>query len=109
VSEADRKNGQGTTARRPWGPGRQLLAVLICSAIFGALISGFLTIAWVNENLSGDFADQETGQLDVNYTALVFLLCAGCIAAPIGLIGVVGVLFAFVAGRVERGMQRLGD
>ncbi len=70
---------------------RQLLVVLAVSAGLGAIVSGLLTAAWVGENLSGDFADLETGAIDVRYTAMTFAICFAIFAVPLALIGSVGV------------------
>ena len=75
---------------------RRLLFVVLGAAALGALASGLLTAAWVHENLSGDFADQVTGELDVGFTALVFLSWAAFIAAPFAIAGA-GVVVVWTA------------
>ncbi len=78
---------------------RQLLVVLLASAGIGAVASGLLTAAWVGENLSGDFADLETGAIDVRYTAVTFATCFAFFAVPLATIGGVGVLMRALFSR----------
>ncbi|HEX3920206.1 MAG TPA: hypothetical protein VHW60_22940, partial [Caulobacteraceae bacterium] len=80
---------------------RQLLLAGVGATLFGAVVSGLLTTAWVGENLSGDFANQETGALDIGFTAAIFLTCTALIAAPVALIAIAGVLARALAMRPE--------
>jgi len=81
---------------------RQLLVVLLVAVVVGAVASGFLTAAWVSENLSGDFADQETGAIDVGFTAATYLIWSAVFAASLAAIGAVAV-FARRMSQRDRG------
>jgi hypothetical protein len=70
---------------------RQLLLVLLAAAVLGAIASGFLTTAWVSENLSGDFADQESGEIHLGFTAAIFLIWSALLATPWAIVGAVAI------------------
>lgn len=71
---------------------RQLVLVFLAAIVLGAIASGLLTMAWVSENLSGDFADQESGEIHFGFTAATFLIWSALLATPLAIIGVVAVL-----------------
>jgi hypothetical protein len=79
---------------------RQLAIVAISAIILGALAGGALTSAWVGENLGGDFADSESGKLNLGYTALTFTIWSVALAGACFLVGAAGV---FMRQRLRRG------
>jgi hypothetical protein len=81
----------------------QLLLAGLGATLFGAVVSGVFTTAWVGENLSGDFADQETGALDVGFTLGVFLIFTALFATPVAIIAIAGVLARALAVRSQPG------
>jgi hypothetical protein len=84
---------------------RQCLLVLLGAALLGAIPAGLLTMAWASENLGGDFADLETGKLDVGFTAATFLIWTALFAGPLAVIGGFGIL-ARRASRRRRSAPR---
>jgi hypothetical protein len=82
--------------------GRQLLIGGLVAIGIGAIASGLLTWAWFIENLSGDFADQETGAIHFGFTAAIFLTWTAALAAPPAILISLGILFRRFAQR-DRG------
>jgi hypothetical protein len=77
---------------------RQLVLGVLAAIGVGAIASGCLTWAWVGENLSGDFANQETGAIDYGFTATVFATWTALFATPLAVIASLVVL-AFERGK----------
>jgi hypothetical protein len=71
---------------------RQLLLTLLAALALGAAGSGLLTGGWVSENLSGDFADQASGKIDVGFTLATFLIWTGAFSAPLSIVGFIAVV-----------------
>jgi hypothetical protein len=81
---------------------RQLLIGGLVTIGIGAIASGLLTWAWFTENLSGDFADQETGAIHLGFTAAIFLTWTAALAVPPAVLISLGILLRWLARR-DRG------
>lgn len=74
---------------------RQLAVAFLIVTVLGSTGGALLTVAWVNENLGGDFRDLETGKLDLSATAILFLLTSAALTAAL----TIPVALAVIAAR----------
>ena len=80
---------------------RQLAVVLFSAVVVGATLGAWLTVAFVRENLGGDFIDVDTGELHFNSISFLFQSLSATLAAPLaivfGLAGLAGRSFVAAA------------
>jgi hypothetical protein len=88
--------------------GRQLLVVALVALVVGGIASGVLTAAFVNQNLSGEYADQETGAIDLLKTTVLFLIFIIVFAGPLLIVGACGVVARRLAQRGTGNRPPLG-
>ena len=60
---------------------RQLAVVLFSAVVVGATLGAWLTVAFVRENLGGDFIDVDTGELHFNSISFLFQSLSATLAA----------------------------
>jgi hypothetical protein len=65
---------------------RQLAVVLLSAVLVGASLGGWLTVAFVRENLGGDFIGLETGELHLGSISFLFLSLSAILAAPLAIV-----------------------
>jgi len=71
--------------------GRYIFLVALPGILIGLLVTGLTVHAWLSENLHGNFYNQDTGEVDWQFTIMISVYCFTVVFVVTSFIVAVGI------------------